>query len=180
MLLYLFVKMYNNTQKYEIKYFNNSECIFIQGRSYSMDFGEVVPGIGYRKRDAVYAVILDPDGEKVAILVQNGKGFLPGGGKKEIEDHESCLTRECIEETGYKINIEHCIGNVKQYFQSKQNEYIMNNGYFYAGEFADFVKPPIDDDHELVWMDLAEANRILFHESHFWAVNETFKNFVRS
>jgi 8-oxo-dGTP diphosphatase len=138
-----------------------------------MDFGEVIPGIDYRKRDAVYAVILDVEEEKVAIMVQNGKGFLPGGGKKDLEENESCLMRECIEETGFYIKIERYVGNAKQYFQSRQNEYIMNNGYFYTGSFGEFVKPPVEDDHELVWMGLDEAKRMLFHESHFWAVKKT-------
>jgi 8-oxo-dGTP diphosphatase len=138
-----------------------------------MDFGEVVPGIDYRKRDAVYAVILDAEGEKVAIMVQNGKGFLPGGGMEKSEEHESCLMRECIEETGFNMYIERYIGNAKQYFQSRHNEYIMNNGYFYAGNFGEFVKRPIEDDHALVWMELDEAKRMLFHDSHLWAVKET-------
>jgi 8-oxo-dGTP diphosphatase len=138
-----------------------------------MNFGEVIPGVDYRKRDAVYAVILDSEGEKVAIMVQNGKGFLPGGGIEKSEEQQLCLMRECVEETGFNINIERYIGNAKQYFQSRQNEYIMNNGYFYAGDFGEYVKPPIENDHELVWMELDEAKRMLFHESHLWAIKKT-------
>jgi 8-oxo-dGTP diphosphatase len=137
-----------------------------------MEFGEVIPVTAYRKRDAVYAVIWNGEKEKVAIMVQNGRGFLPGGGMKETEEQKLCLMRECVEETGFRINIERYIGNAKQYFQSRQNEYIMNNGYFYAGCLGEYVKPPVEDDHELVWMNLDEAKRILFHESHFWAVKK--------
>lgn len=164
-----------NTKKFETKYFNNSECIIIQGGGvFIMDFGEVIPRIEYRKRDAVYAVILNADRKKVAIIVQNGKGFLPGGGMEKAEEQQLCLMRECVEETGFQINIESYIGNAKQYFQSRQHEYIMNNGYFYAGTFGEYVKSPVEEDHELVWMELNEAK--LFHSSHFWAVKKTFKS----
>lgn len=145
-----------------------------------MEFGEVIPGIEYRQRDAVYAVILNADRKEVAIMVQNGKGFLPGGGMEKAEQQQLCLMRECVEETGFQINIESYIGNAKQYFQSRQNEYIMNNGYFYAGHFEEYVKPPVEDDHELVWMDIFDAKRILFHSSHFWAVERTFNLYERS
>jgi 8-oxo-dGTP diphosphatase len=145
-----------------------------------MDFGEVIPGIEYRERDAVYAVILNADRKKVAIMVQNGKGFLPGGGMEKAEEQQVCLLRECVEETGFQINIESYIGNTKQYFQSRQKEYIMNNQYFYAGYFGEYIKPPIEDDHELVWMELDEAKQKLFHSSHFWAVEKTFNLCERS
>jgi 8-oxo-dGTP diphosphatase len=135
-----------------------------------MEFGEVKPGVAYRTRNAVYAVIFDNMKDKVAIMVQNGKGFLPGGGMKDSENKPYCLMRECIEETGFSLNIEHYIGHVQQYFQASNNEYIVNNGYFYIGTFGDYVKPPVEDDHELVWMDLNEAKSLLFHESHWWAV----------
>lgn len=170
-----------NTKNLEIKYFNNSECIFIQkDGGTTMDFGEVIPGIEYRRRDAVYAVILNADRKKAVIMVQNGKGFLPGGGMKKTEEQLSCLMRECVEETGFQINIERYIGNAKQYFQSRQNEYIVNNGYFYAGRFGNYIKPPVEDDHELVWMELDEAKQVLFHSSHFWAVETTLNLCERS
>lgn len=137
-----------------------------------MEFGEVLPGAVYRKRDAVYAVIWDGKKEKAAVMVQNGKGFLPGGGMKGSEEKQICLMRECIEETGFLLNVDYFIGNAKQYFLTRTNEYIMNNSYFYSGSFGDYVKPPIEDDHELVWMNLDEAELIIFHESHLWAVKE--------
>lgn len=145
-----------------------------------MEFGEVIPGIEYRKRDALYAVILNADRKKVAIMVQNGKGFLPGGGMKKAEEQQLALMRECVEETGFQIITESYIGNAKQYFQSRQNEYIMNNGYFYAGKFRNYIKSPVEDDHVLVWMELKEAKQKLFHSSHFWAVEKTFNLCERS
>jgi 8-oxo-dGTP diphosphatase len=139
-----------------------------------MEFGTRIQAVSYRKRDAVYAVIMDKSNMKVAVMIQNGKGFLPGGGVNSSEDHVHCLKRECIEETGYTLKIGHFIGNAIQYFQSRQDEYIMNNGYFYAGTFGEYIKSPIEDDHQLVWLELMAAEKILFHSSHVWAVNRAY------
>lgn len=140
-----------------------------------MEFGQIIPGITYRKREAVYAVVLDNRKEKAAIILQNGKGFLPGGGVKGTESHEVCLKRECMEETGFLLNIEQFIGNSQHYFQTQKKEYIINDGYFYTGSFGEYVKPPIDLDHELVWMKIDHAVNTLFHRSHAWAVQEALK-----
>ncbi|MBY6035574.1 NUDIX domain-containing protein [Fictibacillus nanhaiensis] len=139
-----------------------------------MKFGDVIPDVPYRRRNAVYAVVFDDKKEKVAVMTVNGKGFLPGGGMNEYEEKEKCLNRECIEETGFSLEIQGYIGQAKQYFQSSKNEYIMNNGYFYTGVFGDFIKVPIDEDHELVYMDLKQAEEILLHRSHIWAVKNAF------
>jgi 8-oxo-dGTP diphosphatase len=140
----------------------------------NMEFGEVKPGVAYRARNAVYAVIFNKMKDRVAVMVQNGKGFLPGGGMKDSEKKQFCLMRECIEETGFSLNIGHYIGHAQQYFQTSNNEYFVNKGYFYTGIFGDYVKLPVEDDHELVWMDLNEAKRWLFHQSHSWAVEAAF------
>ncbi|KZE66353.1 hypothetical protein AWM68_08290 [Fictibacillus phosphorivorans] len=139
-----------------------------------MQFGEKINGVVYRERDAVYAVVLDEE-EKAAIIVQNGKGFLPGGGLRIGEKHIACLKRECIEETGYSFSSDRFIGEAQQFFKSRQGEYIMNKGYFYTGNFGEYVKKPVEEDHELVWMEIDEAEKILFHSSHVWAVKKGIK-----
>ncbi|MDM5315982.1 NUDIX domain-containing protein [Fictibacillus sp. b24] len=136
-----------------------------------MEFGDKIPDVTYRERDAVYAVVLDEE-KKTAIIIQNGKGFLPGGGLKLGEEHITCLKRECIEETGYSFHVSQWVGEAKQYFISSRGEYIMNNGYFYTGSFGDYVKMPVEKDHELVWMEFDKAEKILFHSSHAWAVKK--------
>jgi 8-oxo-dGTP diphosphatase len=49
-----------------------------------MEFGERLPDICYRKRDAVYAVIFN-ENKKIAIIIHNDQGFLPGGGLEKGE-----------------------------------------------------------------------------------------------
>lgn len=144
-------------------------------RSGEMEFGKKMDGVTYRKRDAVYAVIMDIRMNKVAIMMNNSKGFLPGGGMNPNETHVECLERESLEETGFTLQVHHYLGNAKQYFQTRQKEYLLNDGHFYTGQFGLYASSPAEDDHMLVWMNFEEAKKILFHESHAWAVSEAAK-----
>ncbi|MET3727887.1 8-oxo-dGTP diphosphatase [Fictibacillus halophilus] len=136
-----------------------------------MQFGEKMKDVRYRKREAVYAIVVD-DNRNIAVIVQNGKGFLPGGGIETGENHIVCLKRECIEETGYTFKMEQFLGNAKQYFRTRQGEHLMNDGYFYTGSFGEYANEPLDQDHKLVWMNIDQAEELLFHSSHVWAVRK--------
>jgi 8-oxo-dGTP diphosphatase len=145
-----------------------------------MYFGEIKPGIHYKNRKASYAVILDKKSEKVAVMIHNNNGFLPGGGVKPQETTVESAERECMEETGYALNIDMDLGNAKQYFRTRQMEYIMNDGYFYTGTFGKKTCKPLDDDHVLEWLNKEEAMQVLLHQSHKWAVQEAFKRLIQS
>jgi 8-oxo-dGTP diphosphatase len=136
-----------------------------------MQFGEVMEDVIYRKREAVYAIVLD-EKKNIAVMVQNGKGFLPGGGIETGEDHEVCLKRECVEETGFTLQIGQFVGHAKQYFKTRQGEHLINDGYFYTGSFGECANERLDQDHELVWMNVDQAEKLLFHSSHVWAVKK--------
>ncbi len=137
----------------------------------TLQFGEKMKDVRYRKREAVYAIVVD-DNRNIAVIVQNGKGFLPGGGIETGENHIVCLKRECIEETGYTFKMEQFLGNAKQYFRTRQGEHLMNDGYFYTGSFGEYANEPLDQDHKLVWMNIDQAEELLFHSSHVWAVRK--------
>ncbi|MBH0166479.1 NUDIX domain-containing protein [Fictibacillus sp. 7GRE50] len=136
-----------------------------------MQFGERMKDVSYRRREAVYAIVLD-ENKNIAVMVQNGKGFLPGGGIETGEDHIGCLKRECIEETGYTFQMAQFVGHAKQYFRTRQGEHLLNDGYFYSGSFGEYANDPLDQDHELVWMNIDQAEELLFHSSHVWAVKK--------
>ncbi|MGD6962049.1 NUDIX domain-containing protein [Fictibacillus phosphorivorans] len=136
-----------------------------------MQFGERMKDVSYRRREAVYAIVLD-ENKNIAVMVQNGKGFLPGGGIENGENQIVCLKRECIEETGYTFKMEHFLGNAKQYSRTRQGEHLLNDGYFYSGSFGEYANDPLDQDYELVWMNIDQAEELLFHSSHVWAVKK--------
>jgi len=139
----------------------------------NMVFGEKIAGFEYQIRKGVYAIIFNLTKDKV-LTVQNSKGhyFLPGGGIENDETPQECLIRELLEETGYTIFIGAFIGNAMRYFQSTQNEPILNDGYFYLVELSDKSQEPIEDDHYVKWIDINSIEERLVHEHHCWAVHE--------
>ncbi|MFB3225231.1 NUDIX domain-containing protein [Exiguobacterium sp. PHA03] len=85
-------------------------------------FGQKEQNQHYITRYAVYAVMRDPQTDKIAVIQKkDGKLFLPGGGIEANETPEECLKREVLEETGMDVNIGDFIGRANQYFYS-QNE----------------------------------------------------------
>lgn len=136
-------------------------------------FGEKFNHLKYQRRDGCYAVIIDTNKQQVAsILTAKGSYFLPGGGIEEGETPEECLRRELLEETGYAF-----IGKAQRYFISPQNEPLLSNGIFFIAEFIEKVKEPMDDDHDLRWINLDQVDTLFFHEHHSWAVKKASQRF---
>ncbi|MFS0782099.1 NUDIX hydrolase [Bacillus sp. 1P06AnD] len=135
-----------------------------------MIFGKKEHGYNYAARPCAYAVILDEKREKVAV-VQNGSGryFLPGGGIERQETPEQCLIRELLEETGYEIRIDSCIGKAQNYFVNSKGEAILNDALFYLAGLTHKVQEPVEMDHILSWISVEEAHK-LFHRHQQWAV----------
>jgi 8-oxo-dGTP diphosphatase len=139
-------------------------------------FGEKIESLNYQIRIGVYAIIFNSTGDKV-LIIQNSSGdyFLPGGGIKNNENYLECLEREMLEETGYKVSLGSYIGNAKNYFLSTKNEPLLNDGYFYLAKLLDKRQNPIEDDYFIKWVDFHRVQKLLVHEHHYWAVNQSLK-----
>lgn len=139
-------------------------------------FGQKKKGFDYEFRQAVYAVIFSKV-KKMVLTVKNSQGmyFLPGGGLKINEGDHDCLKRELLEETGYTIEIKDFIGHARQYFFSRKNEPFLGDGYFYLAELLNKRQKPIEEDHFVSWIEIEEAQNILFHDYHRWAVGEVVR-----
>lgn len=139
-------------------------------------FGEKIDGINYEVRKGVYAVIFNSKMNKVlTVQISKGDYFLPGGGIEKYENHQECLEREMLEETGYKILIGKFIGNAGRYFLSVNKEPLLNEGYFYIAELLDKHQVPIDEDHFIKWIETDKVQDLLFHDHQCWAIKESFK-----
>ncbi|SDC55560.1 NUDIX hydrolase [Shouchella lonarensis] len=135
-------------------------------------FGEQRPDLNYRKRQGVYAVVIDAETKK-CMTVQTERGhFLPGGGIEAGESLQDCLKREMLEETGYEVEAGTFIGKAQQYFLSPQNEPLLSEASFYAVKLLDKVQEPTEVDHTVTWIDLDYLEGYLYHAHHEWAVRK--------
>ncbi|MCA1060161.1 NUDIX domain-containing protein [Rossellomorea aquimaris] len=136
-----------------------------------MVFGEMIPGLNYRKRKGVYAIAFHHEKDQV-LVVRNDTGhyFLPGGGMEGDESQVECLERELMEETGYRGTIGSYVGNAMRYFLTRKEEPLLSDAFFYQVELNEKVQE--QSEHVTEWIDLEEASQLLFHEHHDWAVKK--------
>ncbi|WP_315906526.1 NUDIX domain-containing protein [Priestia koreensis] len=125
----------------------------------------------YRERKGVYGVIVNKE-KKVLTVKHRGLYFLPGGGVEGGETNEQCLQREMIEEIGCEVISRKYIGHAKRYFYSRKGEPLLSDGYFYKTWISERVQEPLEDDHEICWLNVEEAKQLLFHDHHFWALKQ--------
>lgn len=140
-------------------------------------FGKAEEGKEYILRPAVYCVMFDSQKIKMAIIqTKDGKYFLPGGGIENNETHKECLKREALEEMGMDIEIGSFVGCARRFFYST-NEYkfYLSEGYFYLCNIGKQISEPLEEDHNLKWMEPLKAKENLFHEHQSWAVNEVIR-----
>ncbi|WP_433747491.1 NUDIX hydrolase [Falsibacillus pallidus] len=139
-----------------------------------LTFGEKENRIEYIFRPAVYGLMFNKEKDKIAIIqTAKDRYFLPGGGIEKEETHEKCLKRESIEEMGMNVKINRFIGCARRYFYSKNdNKHYLNEGYFYLCELGKQITEPLEEDHQLIWMDPLNAADCLVHEHQSWAVKQ--------
>lgn len=137
-------------------------------------FGEKLSGVEYGEKIGVYGITVDYKG-KIAIIKNLTGYFLPGGGLEKGENHEECLKREFIEETGYEIEIESYIGTASLYHMTKTGEYKKGIGHFYRVNLKADTGNKIEEDHELLWFEPNESVKCLFLEHQAWAVLKALK-----
>ncbi len=139
-----------------------------------LQFGEPEPGIVYTPRPAAFG-IAERDGLIAVVRVRPEAGGdwldLPGGAVDPGEDELQALVREFGEETGLVITPGHEVVRVAVYFRKADNAPVNNQGGVYRVEVTG-ADPAlkIEADHDLVWIDPAEAVQRLRHDSHAWAV----------
>lgn len=127
-------------------------------------------GQSYSVQDCSYAVIRDGKG-KVAVA-RTPKGIvLLGGGVEPGESDKEALCREAYEESGYRIRILSRLGFASQYVNNAaKGRYRLKRGTFFECELTEKLGPPLEDDHELIWLSYDEAHANLIRPFHQWAL----------
>ena len=133
-------------------------------------FGEPEPDKHYPHRPGAYGILFDKD--RIAVVEEYGKFFLPGGGIEESEDPEAALRREFLEETGLHPQTVHFMCQTGEYLNMLNGKhfFIISN-FFYATAYQ-IMGPPAEEGHILIWKDPQSAISSLLRPGQRWAVKE--------
>lgn len=139
-------------------------------------FGTPRMGQRYSVQDCAYAVIKNDHGE--VAVARTPKGLvLIGGGVISGESDQDALHREAYEESGYRVRILSRIGYASQYINNTaKGRFRLKRATFFRCELAEKLGPPLDDDHELVWLPYDDAHAGLVRQFHQWALEQVGKD----
>ena len=139
----------------------------------SKTFGEKKENVDYYDRVGTYAIIIENN--KLA-TVKTAKGnFLIGGKIEEDESKEECIKRECLEETGYLVEVNDYICKTDSYLLHDEVGYFHPIGYFYMVKLKGQIKDPIEDDYIFEWIKLSDITDKLFLQHQIWAVKQAIE-----
>ncbi len=130
-----------------------------------------------QKEDAKY---LDREGAYLIPVIDNKVGviktekgyFFIGGGMDENENHEECIVRECLEETGYIAVIKEKICSAETYTTHSKLGYFHPVQSYYIGELKEKVFEPTEADHTLFWVRYDDLKENMFAEMQNWALEQ--------
>lgn len=135
-------------------------------------FGTPRLGQHYNVQDCSYAVIKNDKGAFAVARTPKGIVLL-GGGVEPGESERDALHREAYEESGYGIRIVSRLGFASQYVNNAaKGRYRLKRGTFFQCELTEKLGPPVDEDHELVWMSYNDTHESLIRQFHRWALEQ--------
>ena len=146
-------------------------------------FGECIdPGRTYRDRPGAYGVILH--GREALVTEQTHPRHefqLPGGGVDPGEGPVRALHRECLEETGWRIQILRRLGAFQRYCHMPEYEiWARKVCHIYLCRPVLRRGAPADPAHRAVWMPVETAADLLAVEGDRHFLRLALRNGVRS
>jgi 8-oxo-dGTP diphosphatase len=130
-------------------------------------------------RKSAYGLVPDDDGGLAVVRTSRGV-YLPGGGLEAGETPEETVRREVLEECGLLIRPGACVARAIQFVYSEpERTHFEKRSIFIEGAIIGHGPPPLEKDHELVWLDAEQAAQSLSHQSHGWAVELWRKRLCR-
>ena len=114
----------------------------------------------YPVRLAAYGLLMKKD--QIAIIKTPRGLFLPGGGIEKGESQEACIVREFKEELGMTVVVEAYVTTTKLTNTTPSRAYpIEMIGHCWRVKDMNEPVVAIEEDHQLVWLTIAEASRSL-------------------
>ena len=144
--------------------------------------GKKVEGVIYNKRPGAYVIIERDEDDKIAIVTDTNTTdiyFLLGGGIEKNETVENSLKREVIEESGYSLKNIKYFDKVTSWCHTEAMGYMDIEATFYIANFDKIIAKPIEEDHEVIWVNPIEYKNKLYHEYQRYILNKyVSKNIV--
>ena len=114
-----------------------------------------------------YAVIRDDSGRVLVVKTANGRCYLPGGRIEPGENARQALLREIAEECGWSAEVGVALRRCNQTIFG--GRIALDAGYWQASLTAPLAAAA---EHELLWLDPAEAKACLHRASDRTALDE--------
>ena len=122
------------------------------------------------------AIVKNQDGLYAVMYADKFKFHsLPGGGVEPGETHEAYILRECLEETGFLVQVGELLGSAESYLMHEKIGAFHPVQHYYAGAFLEFVCAPVELDHTLVWLPCEKAAEQMNVEQQAWAVRKALE-----
>ena len=123
-------------------------------------------------KDRIGAYIIPVKGNEVGV-VETPKGyFLLGGGLDANETDFQCLKRECLEESGYEVEIGEKVGSAETYMLHPTIGYFHPIQSYYVGKLLDKVKEPVEPDHVFKFVKFEDIENKMYLEMQRWAIEQ--------
>jgi 8-oxo-dGTP diphosphatase len=136
-------------------------------------FGNKDENLQYKTRIGVYSIIFNKKRDQILVIrTTRGGYFLPGGGLEEKENHEECLQREMLEETGFQVVMGEYLGQAQKYHLAMGKNPTLNDAHFYLATLGKKEQEPVEKDEEPIWVNISEIENLLFHEHQVWGVKQ--------
>lgn len=133
-------------------------------------FGEPRPGVECRVREGAYVIVVDRD--RILVIDDGRRFFLPGGGFEAGEDALAALRREVREETGHVLTEATPFQRARQWvFDEPTGEAVNKDCHFFLGELGDRAAQPLSTDGVARWAPQAAALDLMAEEASRWAVS---------
>lgn len=131
-------------------------------------YGEPVnPDRPYRNRPGAYGVVRSGADLLVTEDIEEDEYQLPGGGIDAGEGPVRALHRECLEETGWTIQIQRRLGVFQRYcFMPDYDQWARKVCHVYLCRPVLHRGPPSEPNHRALWMPLGLAARLLGPPDH--------------
>ncbi len=135
--------------------------------------GKKKEGVIYSKRPGAYVIIERDEDDKIAIATdKSGIYFLLGGGLEKDESIEETLRREIVEETGYSLRNVKLFDKIKSWCYNDKYGYLNVEATIYIANFDKSIAKPIEEDHEIIWVEPLEYKNKLYYEYQRYILNK--------